>query len=71
MPVNAHRPSIVVSPFRQNLVGLSRRTVVMNFLCSFVIFLYLVDSDGTSRLIVGSMGVSMVIDAWKVGGSGA
>ena len=50
----------------QDLLGLSRRTVIGNFICTLIIFLYLWDSDHTSVLVLGSMGVAVVIDFWKV-----
>jgi hypothetical protein len=51
----------------QDLAGLSRRTIIFNFFCTLIIFLYLFDSEHTSVLILGSMFVSLCIDLWKVG----
>ena len=46
--------------------GLSQRTIVINFFCSLVIFLYLLDNE-TSWMIIISAGVSVLIDFWKIG----
>lgn len=46
--------------------GLSARTIVLNFICQLVIFLYLLDND-TSWLILVSAGISCGIEFWKIG----
>eukprot|EP00051_Salpingoeca_urceolata_P035559 m.30319 g.30319 ORF g.30319 m.30319 type:complete len:570 (-) comp9407_c0_seq2:7-1716(-) len=51
---------------RENLAGLSRRAVVMNCICTAIIFLYLFDNEQTSILILGTVGISLLIEAWKV-----
>ena len=35
-------------------------------LFSIIIFLFLLDSDGTSRIVLLTVGVSLFIDLWKV-----
>jgi len=51
---------------RTNFVGISSRTITSNFLCSLVIYLYLMDSEYTSNLILISVGSSTLIELWKV-----
>ena len=51
---------------RTDLAGLSRRAVVGNWICSLIIFLYLLDNEATSVIILFSVGSSVVVDAWKV-----
>eukprot|EP00048_Salpingoeca_helianthica_P012818 m.188650 g.188650 ORF g.188650 m.188650 type:complete len:603 (+) comp15424_c0_seq17:1752-3560(+) len=51
---------------RKDLAGLSRRTIFMNFGCSVIIFLYLLDSEQTSIIVLASTGVSLILDGWKV-----
>ena len=34
--------------------------------CSLVIYLYLMDNEYTSNIILGSVGVSTIIELWKV-----
>ena len=51
---------------RTTYAGLSSRTLVSNFVCSLIIFLYLFDSDYASRLVVGTVGVETAIELWKV-----
>jgi len=46
--------------------GLSAKSVVLNFICQFVIFLYLLDND-TSWMILASSGVGVCIEFWKIG----
>ncbi|EDQ87198.1 uncharacterized protein MONBRDRAFT_33373 [Monosiga brevicollis MX1] len=51
---------------RKDLAGLSRRTILFNFVCTLIIFLYLLDNDSTSMLVLLSVGVSVLVDFWKV-----
>ena len=51
---------------RTNYAGLSSRTMISNFVCSLIIFLFLLDSDYASRLVVGTVGVETAIELWKV-----
>jgi len=46
--------------------GLSAKSVVLNFICQFIIFLYLLDND-TSWMILASSGVGVCIEFWKIG----
>ncbi len=56
-----------VSFWRNNadLYGMSKRSVIGNAICSVIIFLFLLDSPGTSLIIVATTGVSAAIDLWK------
>lgn len=51
---------------RETVAGLSRSAVVGNAICSVIILLFLLDSDHTSRLVVGTVATSTVIEVWKV-----
>jgi hypothetical protein len=57
---------ILVLLYLQDLVGLSRRTIIFNCICTAIIFLYLLDAEETSFLILISVGISLVLDLWKV-----
>ena len=46
--------------------GLSAKSVVVNFFCQFIVFLYLLDND-TSWMILASSGVGCCIEFWKIG----
>jgi hypothetical protein len=46
--------------------GLSAKSVVLNFVCQLVVFLYLLDND-TSWMILASSGVGVCIEFWKIG----
>jgi hypothetical protein len=46
--------------------GLSAKSVVLNFICQLIIFLYLLDND-TSWMILASSGVGVCIEFWKIG----
>jgi hypothetical protein len=46
--------------------GLSAKSVVVNFISQFIIFLYLLDND-TSWMILASSGVGCCIEFWKIG----
>ncbi|KAF3504729.1 hypothetical protein F2Q69_00039909 [Brassica cretica] len=50
----------------KSMEGLSAKSVVLNFICQFVIFLYLLDND-TSWMILASSGVGVCIEFWKIG----
>ena len=51
---------------RTNFIGISSRSITSKFICSLVIYLYLMDNEYTSNLILGSVGVSTLIELWKV-----
>lgn len=51
---------------RDNMEGLSSRSVVGNFVCNIIIFIHLYDSGFTSIIVLLSAGVSTLIEAWKV-----
>lgn len=51
---------------RKDLAGLSRRAIVGNWICSVIIFLYLLDNEATSVIILASVGFSVIVDGWKV-----
>jgi hypothetical protein len=46
--------------------GLSARSVVINFFCQLIVFLYLLDND-TSWMIILSAGMGCCIEFWKIG----
>lgn len=46
--------------------GLSAKSVVVSFLCQFIVFLYLLDNE-TSWMILASSGVGCCIEFWKIG----
>ncbi|KAI4378845.1 hypothetical protein MLD38_016271 [Melastoma candidum] len=50
----------------KSMEGLSAKSVVVNFLCQLIIFLYLLDND-TSWMILASSGVGCCIEFWKIG----
>jgi hypothetical protein len=50
---------------KADLYGMSKRSVIGNAVCSLIIFLFLLDSPGTSMIIIATTGVSALIDLWK------
>ncbi|KAK9822470.1 hypothetical protein WJX81_006087 [Elliptochloris bilobata] len=50
---------------KKNVEGLSVRTILINCVCQFIIFLYLMDND-TSFVVLLSSGVGLLIELWKV-----
>ena len=50
---------------RENYEGLSSRSYITNAACSVIILLYLMDNDYTSRVILASQSISMIIEVWK------
>jgi hypothetical protein len=50
---------------KKNMEGLSFRTIVMNVVFQFIIFLYLLDNE-TSWMILISSGIGLVIEIWKI-----
>jgi len=51
----------------KSMQGLSLGSMLLNLFFQTVIFLYLVDSEGTSWMILASSGVGLAIEVWKVG----
>eukprot|EP01126_Amoeba_proteus_P064821 TRINITY_DN9121_c0_g1_i8.p1 TRINITY_DN9121_c0_g1~~TRINITY_DN9121_c0_g1_i8.p1 ORF type:complete len:261 (+),score=65.29 TRINITY_DN9121_c0_g1_i8:235-1017(+) len=51
---------------RENVAGLSRRSLIGNAIFVVIIFLYLWDTPGTSFLVLGTTGISVLIELWKV-----
>ena len=51
---------------KTNSVGVSLSSVMTRMVCSFVIFLYLLDGGGTSWVILVSVFSGVLVDAWKV-----
>ena len=45
--------------------GLSSRSLMSSFICYFIQFLYLLDSDGTSRIVLISVFSSVCVEGWK------
>ncbi|KAL3688246.1 hypothetical protein R1sor_014555 [Riccia sorocarpa] len=50
----------------KSMEGLSARSVVINFFCQLIVFLYLLDNE-TSWMILLSAGVGVGIEFWKIG----
>ncbi|KMZ57665.1 putative Cleft lip and palate transmembrane protein [Zostera marina] len=50
----------------KSMEGLSAKSVVVNFICQLIIFLYLLDND-TSWMILISSGIGVCIEFWKIG----
>ncbi|KAI5672150.1 hypothetical protein M9H77_12514 [Catharanthus roseus] len=50
----------------KSMEGLSARSVVVNFVCQLIVFLYLLDND-TSWMILASSGIGCCIEFWKIG----
>lgn len=50
----------------KSMKGLSLRSLFMSIFFQFVIFLYLLDSEKTSKMILVSRGLGLVIEVWKV-----
>ena len=52
---------------KKDNVGISVRTILANVFMQTIIFLYLVDnSQNTSWMILGSQGVGIIIELWKI-----
>lgn len=49
----------------KDLYGMSRRSVIGNAVCSVILFLFLLDSVGTSWVVIGTMGMHALVDVWK------
>lgn len=62
----AFRDEIRFYKGRKNLSGVSTSTAITRFVCSVIIFLYLMDSGGTSWVVLLSMFSSVNVDGWKV-----
>jgi hypothetical protein len=50
----------------KSMEGLSARSVVINFVCQLIVFLYLLDNE-TSWMIILSAGMGCCIEFWKIG----
>ncbi|WOL12692.1 hypothetical protein Cni_G21459 [Canna indica] len=50
----------------KSMEGLSAKSVVVNFICQFIVFLYLLDNE-TSWMILASSGIGCFIEFWKIG----
>ncbi|CAI5980682.1 unnamed protein product [Closterium sp. NIES-65] len=61
-----HAPDIAFWNQNKSMEGLSARSVVINFVCQLIIFLYLLDNN-TSWLILISSAISCGIEFWKIG----
>jgi len=51
---------------RKDFSGLSSRAIISSFMCSLIVYLYLVDSELTSSLILLSTGMGCLIELWKI-----
>ncbi|CAJ1960989.1 unnamed protein product [Cylindrotheca closterium] len=51
---------------KENMSGVSSSTVILRFICSFIILLYLLDGGSTSWVVLLSLISSCTIEAWKV-----
>lgn len=49
----------------KSMEGLSVKTIVMNVVMQFIVFLYLLDNE-TSWMILLSVGIGLVIEIWKL-----
>ncbi|KAK8995933.1 hypothetical protein V6N11_076187 [Hibiscus sabdariffa] len=50
----------------KSMEGLSAKSVVVNFLCQLIVFLYLLDNE-TSWMILASSGIGCCLEFWKIG----
>lgn len=50
----------------KSMEGLSAKSVVVNFVCQLIVFLYLLDNE-TSWMILASSGIGCCIEFWKIG----
>lgn len=50
----------------KSMEGLSAKSIVVNFFCQLIVFLYLLDND-TSWMILASSGIGCCIEFWKIG----
>ena len=50
---------------RENIEGLSVRTIFLNTICQLIIFLYLLDNE-TSFMVLISVGIGVLIEFWKI-----
>jgi hypothetical protein len=50
----------------KSMEGLSAKSVILNFVCQLIVFLYLLDND-TSWMILASSGIGVCIEFWKIG----
>lgn len=50
----------------KSMEGLSAKSVIVNFICQLIVFLYLLDND-TSWMILASSGIGCCIEFWKIG----
>ncbi|KAK9728595.1 hypothetical protein K7432_000944 [Basidiobolus ranarum] len=52
---------------KKDVVGISVRSIVLNFVFQIIIFLYLLDNqENTSWMILFSSGIGLLIEAWKI-----
>jgi hypothetical protein len=51
---------------RSNFVGISSRAVTSSYVCSLIIFMYLMDNENVSTLILVSVGGGTLVELWKV-----
>ncbi len=50
---------------KDSMEGISVKTIYLQFFCSIIIFLYLLDND-TSFMILMSSGMGIFLDVWKL-----
>lgn len=60
-----HLPDIAFWKKKKDMEGLSLRAIVLNIVFQCIIFLYLLDNE-TSWVVIGSSGVGLLIEIWKV-----
>ena len=51
---------------REDMQGLSSRSVLFNAGCTLVIYLYLLDADGINTIVLVSYSVTLVLELFKV-----
>lgn len=63
------RPSHKYAGFyrtKTNFAGISSRSLISNFICQLIVYLYLVDNEYTSTVVLTSSGISTLIELWKI-----
>uniref|UniRef100_A0A7S3Q1K8 Cleft lip and palate transmembrane protein 1-like protein n=1 Tax=Chaetoceros debilis TaxID=122233 RepID=A0A7S3Q1K8_9STRA len=66
LDVMAFRNEVSFYVGKKSMAGISFSAVFGRFVCEFIIFLYLLDGGGTSWLVLGSVGSSVLVELWKV-----
>ncbi|GMH55814.1 hypothetical protein TrRE_jg481 [Triparma retinervis] len=51
---------------RTDMKGVSPSGLVVSFASSVIIWLYLMDGEGTSKVVIWTVGMEVMVDAWKL-----